>query len=89
MVTWLSIYSFIRYWGPIFAVCGLLWKGIKSLRSSYKQTKQDVQTWASTLLDNHAAHAQASLSKIEAAQERLVDGQDNTNLLLGKLIDKL
>jgi len=48
----------LEQWGPWLGLVGLLWRG-------YHKAKASVTEWADTLLDNHAAHMQASLERIE------------------------
>ena len=43
---------------PWITIAGLVWRG-------YSKAKASVTEWADTLLDNHAAHMQASLERIE------------------------
>ncbi len=87
-MTGLEIYAVIKFWGPILTLSGVVIRIGASIRRSYLNTKKEVQTWASTLLDNHATHVQASLQRMETGQDQLVKSQDRTNELLAALVAK-
>ncbi len=71
----------INNWTPWFTVIGLGYGG-------YRKVKKNVTAWAGTLLDNHAAHAQASLGNIEKAQSELLGLAKETNTILTRIAEK-
>lgn len=50
-MTWLAVYAFIKFWGPIATAVGLLVK-------AYLSATKGISSWANTLLDNHMQHIQ-------------------------------
>jgi hypothetical protein len=66
--------DFLRSWLPWATVLGLLWRG-------WSKLKGRVTSFLDTLLDNHFAHAQASLDRMEQQQDRQIE-------LLEKIAEK-
>ena len=76
-----TVTEFIRSWTPWFAVLGLLYRG-------WRGAKKNVTDWANTLLDNHAAHAQASLDRIEETQVQQLALIETSNQILTRIAEK-
>lgn len=71
----------ISAWLPFVTVAGLAYR-------AYRGAKKNVTEWANTLMDNHAAHAQASLDRIEQAQEKQLSLAEKSNELLTVIAGK-
>jgi len=61
---------------------GLTWVTLVTfIYRGYRKAKSSVTKWADTLLDNHAAHMQASLERIEVQGDTQIE-------LLKRIADK-
>lgn len=58
--------NFLKTWMPWTTAAILIWR-------SYAKLRDNISTWAGTLLDNHLAHLQVSLSNIEKLLQQLVE----------------
>jgi len=73
MFTWITIYTFIKFWLPIVTAIGIVGKLFLMIRKSLQNAKNDVSAWASTLLDNHMAHIQAAAERASESLTEMVE----------------
>ena len=60
-MTWLILYSLLKFWLPVMTALGLLVKGVMSIRRFFVSLKDDFSTWADQLLNNHFKHIEESI----------------------------
>lgn len=78
-MTLLTLYAIIKFWAPILAFFGLVYKG-------YQNAKSGAAKWANNLLDNHMTHIQEAVEQSSASMVSLAgyhkDLLDSQNKML-------